>query len=71
MRDYQDNERSIAAMAVPMNPDTQNEAGFEAGFVVLRQCLAEAIALFSVPLSEEFLGQPSGPDETQKLQYQR
>ena len=67
MRDYQDIQRKIAAYDATASEAAHNEIGF----VTLRQCHAEALALLNAAYPVELLHPPSSAGEAEKRQLQR
>ena len=67
MNDYHSIQRCIAQYQVVAPQDDYHEEGY----VVLRQCQAEAQAVLAAPYESELLQVPRGPGEAEKRQLQR
>ena len=67
MRDYQGIQTRISTYNIPIPAGQQSEVGY----LTLRQCKAEALALLNSPYSVELLHPPTGAGEAQKRQLQR
>lgn len=67
MNDFHLIQRRMSHFQATPSPDEYHEEGF----VILRQCQAEARAILAAPFQAELLQAPRGPDEAERRQLQR